>query len=156
MHKHMKALDTAPDFSVVIWPSSTALRGARSHSTSLSNFLIVGPQVLDDPEPDVAQKTDPIIEYLDTKPAESVLYIGFGSIFYPPTADQARLLLAAIRRAGLGIVMVQTPAMDHESVQLVKEFCKSGRGLLVPWLDQPRVLQHKVRSAFVQARRADQ
>ena len=108
--------------------------------------MVLGPQLLDENESALTAPLDPVIQYLDTQDDGSVLYVGFGSMYYPPTAAQTRLLLAAIARAGLALLMAQSPAMDEASVKAVQDHLAHHNGLLVPWVDQPRVLTHKVRT----------
>lgn len=108
--------------------------------------MILGPQLLDEHESALTAPLDPVIQYLDTRDDGTVLYVGFGSMYYPPTAAQTRLLLAAIARAGLALLMAQSPAMDEASAKAVQDHLAYHDGLLVPWVDQPRVLTHKVRT----------
>ena len=133
------------DHTIVIWPSFVALHGTLA-PPSKYEWRLVGPQM--PPGALDTNASDTALDYLDAARADqgerSVLYVSFGSLFFPPNAHQLGLLLAAAERADLRVLMVGTAAMKEDSRQVVQPYTDTGNVLLVPWVDQPRVLKHKV------------
>lgn len=80
----------------------------------------------------------------------------FGSEYSPPTAHQAELLFAAIKRTDLDVLYVGPAgssenteiyggSMDSAEAVYAEEMSKMGkRGLVAEWVPQYKVLEHKV------------
>lgn len=146
----LQSLADSVDHSIVMWPSFAALHGSPAPPGKYT-WSLVGPQIPADAVDTAdhqAGEPDQAMEYLDAALAEqgerSVLYVAFGTLFFPPSSHQLGLLLSATQQAGLKVLMVQSAAMGPESAQVIEPYVQSGKVLLVPWVDQPRVLKHEV------------
>lgn len=81
------------------------------------------------------------LKWLDTQPQDSVLYISQGS-FLSVSKAQLEEIVAGIRSSGVRFLWVGRGEDDR-----LQEKC-GGRGLVVPWCDQLKVLSHPSVGAF--------
>ncbi|XP_061359946.1 UDP-glycosyltransferase 87A1-like [Gastrolobium bilobum] len=75
------------------------------------------------------------LNWLDSQPALSVLYISFGS-FLSVSSAQMNEIVSALNTSGVGYFWVA-----REETSWLKEKC-GDKGLVVPWCDQLKVLSH--------------
>ncbi|XP_061359943.1 UDP-glycosyltransferase 87A1-like [Gastrolobium bilobum] len=75
------------------------------------------------------------LNWLDSQPARSVLYISFGS-FLSVSSAQMNEIVSALNTSGVGYFWVA-----RGEASWLKEKC-GDRGLVVPWCDQLKVLSH--------------
>ncbi|KAK7385577.1 hypothetical protein VNO78_31302 [Psophocarpus tetragonolobus] len=80
-------------------------------------------------------------QWLDNQPSGSVLYICQGS-FLSVSKEQIDEIAGGVRESGVRFLWVQRGESDR-----LKEMC-GGRGLVLPWCDQLRVLQHPAIGGF--------
>lgn len=139
------------DFHLSLWPSPSALRPRFAPLPSAyDKFLHIGPQLLPDWKGTGSDESAPqsgaglVDVFLDAQEDHSVLYVAFGTMFCPPSASQFRVLLEALRDAGLRVMMAKPSVIDKQSLEFIEGWCQENKGLLVPWVDQVHVLGHKV------------
>lgn len=80
-------------------------------------------------------------KWLDSQPAESVLYISFGS-FLSFSTEQINEIVEGIRESGVRFLWVARGDTSH-----IQEACGE-MGLTVPWCDQLKVLCHSSTGGF--------
>ncbi|XP_031276365.1 UDP-glycosyltransferase 87A2-like [Pistacia vera] len=81
------------------------------------------------------------IQWLDSKPADSVLYISLGS-FLSVSSTQMDEILAGLQNSNVNFVWVARGEASR-----LKEIC-GDKGLVLPWCDQLRVLCHSSVGGF--------
>ncbi|XP_059075014.1 UDP-glycosyltransferase 85A1-like [Cryptomeria japonica] len=91
-------------------------------------------------------------EWLDSKPAQSVIYVSFGS-FMTVARSQVRELADGLMKSGCYFLWALRPdkEADHVSEMLPTGFleeCK-GRGIIAPWFRQAEVLKHPAVGGFL-------
>ncbi|EJU03971.1 UDP-Glycosyltransferase/glycogen phosphorylase [Dacryopinax primogenitus] len=95
--------------------------------------------------PTTKRKEDEAVAFLDEAHAshgsESVLFISFGSMYFPPP-HQLQVLLDAVIATEKPFLMTIPGAHGDFPVELEEKVRKSDRGLLVPWVDQQAILAH--------------
>ncbi|CAL5347790.1 unnamed protein product [Camellia sinensis] len=135
---------------------SKALRAIGKH-----NLIAIGPLVpsafLDGKDPsdnafggDLLQKSRDYVEWLDSKPQSSVVYISFGSFFNLPLQEMeeiARGLLES-NRPFLWVLKALGDGENQEDKLSCKEELEK-QGLIVPWCSQVEVLSHPSVGCFV-------
>ncbi|KAF5193159.1 Udp-glycosyltransferase 84a1 [Thalictrum thalictroides] len=89
---------------------------------------------------------DECIEWLDTKPPGSVVYVSFGTLA-APTTDEMEEIAWGLYNSGLSFIWVVKPNTEHLSDKFIKE--SEGMHLLVHWCPQDRVLAHPSVACFV-------
>jgi hypothetical protein len=83
------------------------------------------------------------LQWLDSQPVGSVLYISLGS-FLSVSGAQMDEIAAGLRDSGVRFLWV---ARGESSSQLMRERC-GGMGLVLPWCDQLKVLCHSSIGGF--------
>ncbi|KAI8003520.1 hypothetical protein LOK49_LG08G02219 [Camellia lanceoleosa] len=135
---------------------SQALRAIGKH-----NLIAIGPLVpsafLDGKHPsdndfggDLLQKSRDYVEWLDSKPQSSVVYISFGSFFNLQLQEMeeiARGLLES-NRPFLWVLRVLADGEKQEDKLSCREKLEK-QGLIVPWCSQVEVLSHPPVGCFV-------
>ncbi|KAJ8634357.1 hypothetical protein MRB53_027693 [Persea americana] len=88
------------------------------------------------------------MEWLDSKPVSSVIFISFGTIISPCTRQMEEILngLLETRRPFLWVIRGSDTGSDSEIRSRVDE---CGEGLVVPWCSQVEVLAHPSTGCFV-------
>ncbi|MCL7038199.1 hypothetical protein MKW94_005543 [Papaver nudicaule] len=76
---------------------------------------------------------DYYVEWLDSQPENSVLYVSFGS-FLSASSDQMEEILGGLRQSGARYLLVSRGGKDNKM--------DNSRGIVVPWCDQLKVLCH--------------
>ncbi|XP_059075717.1 UDP-glycosyltransferase 1 [Cryptomeria japonica] len=92
------------------------------------------------------------IEWLDCKPARSVIYVSFGS-FMTVERSQVREIADGLMKSGCYFLWALRPDKEagHVSEMLPTGFleeCK-GRGVIAPWFRQAEVLKHPIVGGFL-------
>ncbi|GLJ20514.1 hypothetical protein SUGI_0373400 [Cryptomeria japonica] len=92
------------------------------------------------------------IEWLDCKPARSVIYVSFGS-FMTVERSQVREIADGLMKSGCYFLWALRPDKEagHVSEMLPTGFleeCK-GRGVIAPWFRQAEVLKHPAVGGFL-------
>ncbi|KAI3526501.1 hypothetical protein L1887_05757 [Cichorium endivia] len=85
--------------------------------------------------------TGPIISWLDSKPPRSVLYVSLGSYLSVSSAEMSEIA-AGLTQSGVSFLWVARGETSH-----LKETC-GGKGMVVEWCDQLRVLLHSSIGGF--------
>ncbi|XVF01336.1 hypothetical protein REPUB_Repub04eG0079000 [Reevesia pubescens] len=98
-------------------------------------------------------KADACIEWLDSKPASSVIYISFGSIVYLKQ-EQADEIAHALLNTGISFLWVMKPQPEesgHPIHTLPEGFLEKvgDNGKIVQWSPQEKVLTHPSVSCFM-------
>ncbi|KAI3672465.1 hypothetical protein L6452_38553 [Arctium lappa] len=91
------------------------------------------------------------LEWLDSKPPSSVIYVNFGSIAVM-THQQLVEFCWGLANSNHSFLWIMRPGMvSGESTQLPSEFLKetSGRGMLVGWCPQEQVINHRSIGGFL-------
>ncbi|KAJ8766870.1 hypothetical protein K2173_009214 [Erythroxylum novogranatense] len=101
-------------------------------------------------------KPDDCIEWLDSKPPSSVVYISFGSVVFLKQ-DQAEEIAYGLLTAGVNFLWVLRPPskdIPFDPITLPDEFLKKvgDKAKIVQWCPQEKVLAHSSVSCFVGVR----
>ncbi|MCO5608482.1 hypothetical protein L7F22_062692 [Adiantum nelumboides] len=120
----------------------------------------VGP-LTDHPRPSSGQapqivnpaKRDPCLDWLDTQPAASVIYVALGSVakLSPSEMHALALALEASKHPFLWVVRVNSlscPLADALPSGFLQRTVDQGSGLLISWAPQTQVLSHPSIGAF--------
>ncbi|KAI3986903.1 hypothetical protein MKX01_014604 [Papaver californicum] len=83
------------------------------------------------------------LEWLDSQPVNSVLYVSFGS-FLSASSKQMEETLAGLRESGARYLLVSRGGKDR----IINNEMDNSRSLVVPWCDQLRVLCHSSIGGF--------
>ncbi|KAI3470049.1 hypothetical protein Pfo_026712 [Paulownia fortunei] len=103
---------------------------------------------------DLFQKSDDYIEWLNSKPKSSVVYVSFGSLLKLPKAQMEEIAKGLLDsgRPFLWVIRVNENANDEqkeedENLSCLEELEKIGK--IVPWCSQLEVLTHPSLGCFV-------
>ncbi|KAI3470050.1 hypothetical protein Pfo_026713 [Paulownia fortunei] len=103
---------------------------------------------------DLFQKSDDYIEWLNSKPESSVVYVSFGSLLKLPKAQMEEIAKGLLDsgRPFLWVIRVNENANDEqkeedENLSCLEELEKIGK--IVPWCSQLEVLTHPSLGCFV-------
>ncbi|RWR87150.1 crocetin glucosyltransferase, chloroplastic-like protein [Cinnamomum micranthum f. kanehirae] len=110
------------------------------------DLICIGPLI--PAQPKKAPSGSDYMEWLDSKPVSSVIYISFGTIISPCTRQMEEILngLLETRRPFLWVIRGSDTGSDSEIRSRVDE---CGEGLVVPWCSQVEVLAHPSTGCFV-------
>ncbi|XP_028094405.1 crocetin glucosyltransferase, chloroplastic-like [Camellia sinensis] len=135
---------------------SKALRAIGKH-----NLIAIGPLVpsafLDGKDQydnafgaDLLQKSRDYVEWLDSKPQSSVVYISFGSLFNFPLQEMEEILrgLLESNRTFLWVLRALADGEKQEDQLSCRDELKK-RGIIVSWRSQVEVLSHPSVGCFV-------
>ncbi|XP_077225190.1 gallate 1-beta-glucosyltransferase 84A24-like [Tasmannia lanceolata] len=94
-------------------------------------------------------KADDCLEWLDTQPDSSVVYISFGSVVVWGK-DQMEEIALGIRNSGRSFLWVVKPAINSTETGLPEGFVEetAERGKVVGWCPQEKVLSHPSVACF--------
>ncbi|MCJ1438144.1 hypothetical protein MMC27_007531 [Xylographa pallens] len=102
---------------------------------------------------DARVQDDTIRSFLDKHPRHSVLFISFGSMFFPTTAPSHVLtLLSTLQSLSFTFVFALggTLASNAVPADVIERVNRSGKGLICnTWVDQQAVLQHPALGWFL-------
>ncbi|KAL6010436.1 hypothetical protein ACLOJK_000868 [Asimina triloba] len=95
-------------------------------------------------------KAEDCVEWLDSHPPSSVVYISFGSIV-ALERDQMEEMAGGVGKSGRPFLWVVRPATDAVETGLPEGFLEDteGRGKVVSWCPQDRVLSHPSIACFL-------
>lgn len=117
----------------------------------VSPFLL-GEKEISDVSVDMWNAEDSCIGWLDKKPPNSVIYVSFGSIIVlsPKQRDNIAMALKNSNKSFLWVVKPHNNK-DGDDELLSYEFLKEteGRGLVVKWCPQEKVLMHPAVACFI-------
>ncbi|CAN8275065.1 unnamed protein product [Cochlearia groenlandica] len=103
---------------------------------------------------DFCKPSDECLEWLDSKPMSSVVYIAFGSVAYLKQEEMEEMAQGVLKsglpflwviREPLGELKVEAHVVPRE----LKEECDKGNGKIVEWCPQDQVLAHPSVACFV-------
>ncbi|XP_058089126.1 UDP-glycosyltransferase 75C1-like [Magnolia sinica] len=104
---------------------------------------------------DLFQKSRDYVEWLDSKPDSSVVYVSFGSISVA-SEHQMEEILSGLVESCRSFLWIIRPAENSVETETNTEFWKKVRaveerkqGLVVPWCSQVEVLSHRSVGCFV-------
>ncbi|XP_058735360.1 UDP-glycosyltransferase 84B2-like [Vicia villosa] len=122
---------------------------------------VVSPSLLGEKETsnvsaDMWNAEDSCMEWLNNKPNSSVIYISFGSLIVL-SKKQMSNLATALKNSNKNFLWVVKPqnnggfTWEDPAYELPKEFLEEteGRGLIVKWCAQTKVLQHPAVACFI-------
>ena len=115
----------------------------------IDSFIHVGPQLPPEPsESFVSDEDVEVISFLDQSTKTSVVYICFGTTFWPPNAEQTRLLFETMDSMGLRALVIRCPTAPKDVKGEIEVGMKKlgVRGIISDWVPQYRVLGHPVSS----------
>ena len=118
----------------------------------VSPFLL-GEKEINAVNVDMWNAEDSCLEWLDKKPSSSVIYVSFGSLIVLSKKQMDNIAMA-LKNSNKAFLWVLNPAdrsNKEDSVELLHEFLEEtkGRGLVVKWCSQERVLMHPAVACFV-------
>ncbi|KEH31500.1 UDP-glucosyltransferase family protein [Medicago truncatula] len=121
----------------------------------VSPFLL-GEKEISNVSVDMWNAEDACIGWLDNKPNSSVIYISFGSLVVL-SQTQMNNIVTALKNSNKNFLWVVKPANNggyetkDAAYELPKEFLKEteGRGLVVKWCAQEKVLMHPAVACFL-------
>ncbi|CAJ1942913.1 unnamed protein product [Sphenostylis stenocarpa] len=117
----------------------------------VSPFLL-GEKERSDVSVDMWSAEDFCIEWLDTMPSSSVIYVSFGSLLVL-SQKQVDNIAAALKNSNKAFLWVIKPSdgESHDAVELPVEFLEETkeRGLVVKWCPQEKVLMHPSVACFI-------
>ncbi|GMI74582.1 hypothetical protein like AT4G15480 [Hibiscus trionum] len=123
------------------------------HMSKFCPIKTVGPLFKYPDQVTIDTKGEDCIEWLDSKPASSVLYISFGTVVYLKQ-EQVDELAHALLAAGISFLWVMKPAPKWSGLGLhtlprgfVEKVGENGK--IVQWSPQEKVLTHPSVSCFV-------
>lgn len=156
-------MDTLANLSPATWAlfetfeelESPALAAAHPLLPPPANFLPIGPLAklagsLVGPAGDLYRASDEVVEWLEGQPAGSVLYVAFGSVAALPPGSVAELA-GGLRESGRRFLWAVKPAggASETGVPAGFEAEVAGRGMVVLWCPQEKVLAHPAVGAFL-------
>ncbi|KAL0738228.1 hypothetical protein Bca4012_014438 [Brassica carinata] len=103
---------------------------------------------------DICKPADQCLEWLDSRPESSVVYISFGTVAYLKQ-EQIEEIAHGVLKAGLSFLwVIRPPPHDlkvetHVLPQELKEESGKGNGKIVDWCPQEQVLAHPSVACFV-------
>ncbi|XP_031107974.1 limonoid UDP-glucosyltransferase-like [Ipomoea triloba] len=130
------------------------------HMSGICTVKTVGPLLFKDPEVEesnevradlVSSDKNSIIEWLDSKPVSSVVYISSGSIALPSQEQVNEIAQALIKARVCFLWIMKSQAKYYEPVVLPMGFLEKvgDHGKVVEWCPQERVLAHPSIACFV-------
>ncbi|EOA28760.1 hypothetical protein CARUB_v10024992mg [Capsella rubella] len=111
-------------------------------------------EVTSDVSADMCKPSDQCLEWLDSRPKSSVVYISFGTIAYFKQ-EQMEEFVHGVLKSGLSFLWVIRPPVKALNVttnvlpQELLEATRRGKGKIVDWCPQEQVLAHLSVSCFV-------
>ncbi|PWA70450.1 UDP-Glycosyltransferase superfamily protein [Artemisia annua] len=114
------------------------------------NFLPIGPlipsELLEEKVTLSRKEEEAYIQWLNTKPKSSVVYVSFGS-WYNLTIDQGEEMSAGLLESGRPFLWVIRDGAEAAKLSKIDELKK--QGMIVDWCSQVEVLTHKAVGCFV-------
>ncbi|KAJ8634363.1 hypothetical protein MRB53_027699 [Persea americana] len=101
---------------------------------------------------DLFENTRDYVEWLDSKPISSVVYISFGSIIAPSKQQMEEISIGLLEsgKPFLWVVRLPEDGDDRQfDVELRRRLDGTGQGMAVPWCSQVEVLSHPATGCFV-------
>ncbi|ESQ55959.1 hypothetical protein EUTSA_v10025072mg [Eutrema salsugineum] len=114
----------------------------------------VAKTVVTDVTGDFCKPSDQCLEWLDSRPRSSVVYISFGTVAYLKQ-EQMEEISKGVLKSGLSFLWVIRPPLEdlhleaHVVPKELKEACDQGKGKIVEWCPQDQVLAHPSLACFV-------
>ncbi|KAL2469460.1 UDP-glycosyltransferase 75C1 [Abeliophyllum distichum] len=100
---------------------------------------------------DLFSKSEDYIQWLDSKPKSSVIYVSFGSLAVLKKEQKEEILHALVEsgRPFLWVLRSSNSEEEEEQVHKMIENGVKGDGIIVPWCSQVEVLSHQSIGCFV-------
>nr|BBI55602.1 flavonoid 6-C-glucosyltrasferase UGT84A57 [Eutrema japonicum] len=114
----------------------------------------VAKTVISDVSGDFCKPSDQCLEWLDSRPRSSVVYISFGTVAYLKQ-EQMEEIARGVLQSGLSFLWVIRPPLEdlrleaHVVPRELKEASDKGIGKIVDWCPQDQVLAHPSLACFV-------
>ncbi|EOA18296.1 hypothetical protein CARUB_v10006803mg [Capsella rubella] len=114
----------------------------------------VAKTITSDVSGDICKPADQCLEWLDSRPKSSVVYISFGTVAYL-RQEQIEEIAHGVLISGLSFLwVIRPPPHDfkveaHVLPQEIKESSVKGNGMIVDWCPQEQVLAHPSVACFV-------
>ncbi|ORY34558.1 hypothetical protein BCR39DRAFT_513376 [Naematelia encephala] len=147
------------DTAVNVWPHclGQGLKPICEHG--FGKLFQIGPQLPDVNDTTVEEYVveeheGQVIQFLDDQLSkhgpQSVLYISFGSLEYPPSKESILILLDILDEQKVPYVMAKgCPPSDIAEILPSRIIASSGRGILCDWAPQVTILRHRSIFAFM-------
>ncbi|KFK39476.1 sinapate 1-glucosyltransferase [Arabis alpina] len=147
-------------FCVLIDSFDALERDVIDYMSKLCPIKTVGPlfevakTVTSDVSGDICKPADKCLEWLDSRPKSSVVYISFGTVAYLKQ-EQIEEIAFGVLKSGLSFLWVIRPAPhdfkveSHVLPQELNEESGKGKGMIVEWCPQEQVLAHPSVACFV-------
>ena len=133
------------DLNLVIW--SPVLSPAKDYPFRTS-FMQLGPQILTYKKPSLPKSAQEFLDKaLRNGGANSVIYIAFGSVYWPPDVLQTESLFEAILDCGLSVLVIPSGSIMTDDCKAALAHAMEMLGdkaMSIDWIDQVAVLEHPV------------
>ncbi|XP_042056503.1 UDP-glycosyltransferase 75C1-like [Salvia splendens] len=140
MIEHMKELQTLPKPLVLLNTFQELEQEAIKELESKLNVLAIGPLIATS----YSCGEENYMEWLDSKPEKSVVYVAFGSLMVLDNEQKVEILhgLLQSKRPFLWVVR-SSDSEDEEVEEMDEEEMKKCDGMIVAWCSQMEVVSHK-------------
>ncbi|KAG6431470.1 hypothetical protein SASPL_109549 [Salvia splendens] len=152
MIEHMKELETLPKPLVLLNTFQELEQEAIEELESKLNVLAIGPLIATS----YSCGEENYMEWLDSKPKKSVVYVAFGSLMVINKEQKVEILHGLLRSKRPFLWVVRSSDTkdkdedeDEGMTKLVEEEMKNCDGMIVAWCSQMEVLSHKSIGCFV-------
>ncbi|KAL2469456.1 UDP-glycosyltransferase 75D1 [Abeliophyllum distichum] len=98
---------------------------------------------------DLFSKSEDYVQWLDTKPKCSVIYVSFGSVAVIKKEQKEEILHALVESGRPFLWVLRSSNSEEEEVHKTMKNGVKGDGIIVPWCSQVEVLSHQSIGCFV-------
>ncbi|KAH7572963.1 hypothetical protein JRO89_XS03G0042500 [Xanthoceras sorbifolium] len=124
-----------------------AIRNVGNHI----NIISIGPLIPSDNKPlgcDLFEASIEYIQWLDSKPDRSVVYVSFGGLAVLQR-KQVEEVLHGLVSTGIPFLWVIRSSEEDQFEEIISKVDEDKQGLIVPWCSQVEVLSHQSVGCFV-------
>uniref|UniRef100_A0A5B6Z6M1 Glycosyltransferase n=1 Tax=Davidia involucrata TaxID=16924 RepID=A0A5B6Z6M1_DAVIN len=148
--EHIETLEKDPNPCVLV-NTFDALEEDSIRAIDNMKVIAIGPLIPSDTSfgCDLFDRSKDYIQWLDSKPECSVVYVSFGSLAVLQTRQMEELSKGLIESGRPFLWVVRSPDYEREDVKGMIENLLSEEGLIVPWCSQVEVLSHRSTGCFV-------
>ncbi|KAH7572957.1 hypothetical protein JRO89_XS03G0041900 [Xanthoceras sorbifolium] len=115
------------------------------------NIISIGPLIPSDNKPlgcDLFEASIEYIQWLDSKPDRSVVYVSFGSLAVLQRKQMEEVLHGLVS-TGIPFLWVIRSSEEDQFEEIISKVDEDKQGLIVPWCSQVEVLSHQSVGCFV-------